>query len=70
MANEDKLKNPQKNRQQAESNAERDQDHGSMNNGEIGGNMGVIGSSKDQQGKVPATVAADTGGRENNDSKA
>lgn len=62
-----------------ESNAERDQDEGSMNNGTIGGNMGIIGSSNDQDeadySKVPnsggtSTVKGDTGGGANNGSKA
>lgn len=34
---------------QNESNAERDKDEGEMNNGTIGGNMGVIGSSNEDQ---------------------
>lgn len=35
--------------QQADSNAERDQDEGQMNNGVIGGNMGVIGNNGKNQ---------------------
>ncbi len=62
-----------------ESNAERDQDEGSMNNGTIGGNMGIIGSSNEQDeadySKVPhsggtSTVRGDTGGRASDGSKA
>ena len=62
-----------------ESNAERDQDEGSMNNGTIGGNMGIIGSSNDQDeadySRVPhrggpSTVKGDTGGGADNGSKA
>lgn len=62
-----------------ESNAERDQDEGSMNNGTIGGNMGIIGSSNEQDeadySKVPhpggtSTVRGDTGGGTSNGSKA
>src|SRR4028118_1673983 len=61
------------------SNAERDQDEGNMNNGTIGGNMGIIGSSNDQDeadySKVPhsggtSTVKGDTGGGADNGSKA
>ena len=33
--------------ERAESNDERDQDEGNMNNGAIGGNMGTMKSSKD-----------------------
>jgi hypothetical protein len=32
-----------------ESNAERDQDEGQMNNGTIGGDMGVVGSTNEDQ---------------------
>lgn len=35
-----------------ESNAERDQDEGNMNNGTLGGNMGVIGNNEDQPESV------------------
>lgn len=61
------------------SNAEWDQDEGSMNNGTIGGNMGISGSSNDKDeavySKVPhsggtSTVEGDTGGGANNGSKA
>ena len=61
------------------SNAERDQDEGKMNNGTIGGNMGIVGSSNDEDeqnyGKEahsggPSTVKGDTGGGANNGSKA
>lgn len=78
MANEDKLQKEQNNIANAESNAERDHDHGSMNNGEIGGNMGIIGSSNDQDNEYAkqehaggtATVPGDTGGSAGNGSKA
>ncbi len=62
-----------------ESNAERDQDEGSMNNGTIGGDMGIIGSSNDQDeadySKVShsggtSIVKGDTGGGASNGSKA
>ena len=62
-----------------ESNAERDQDEGSMNNGTIGGNMGIIGSSNEQDeadySKVShsggtSTVRGDTGGSASDGSKA
>jgi len=61
-----------------ESNDQRDQDEGGMNNGTIGGSMGVIGSSNDQDeaeySKVshdggPSTVKGDTGGGADNGSK-
>lgn len=61
------------------SNAERDQDEGSMNNGTIGGDMGIIGSSNEQDeanySRVPHdggsnTVRGDTGGGASNGSKA
>lgn len=61
-----------------ESNAERDQDEGSMNNGTIGGSMGIEGSSEDQDeadysktshNGGPSTVKGDTGGGANNGSK-
>jgi hypothetical protein len=79
MANEDKLREQQNNPANAESNAERDQDHGNMNNGTIGGNMGVIGSSNDADSEKyskqshdggPATVPGDTGGGARDGSKA
>jgi hypothetical protein len=79
MANEDKLQNQQDNSNQAESNAERDQDHGNMNNGTIGGNMGIIGSSNEEDSDKyskqahdggPSTVPGDTGGGASNGSKA
>ena len=79
MANEDKPEQQQNNPAQVESNAERDQDHGNMNNGEIGGNMGIIGSSNDEDSERyskqshdggPATVPGDTGGGASNGSKA
>ncbi|MEJ7682886.1 MAG: hypothetical protein WKG06_34530 [Segetibacter sp.] len=69
----------QQNTQKTESNAERDQDEGSMNNGTIGGDMGIIDSSNKQDeedySKVPhsggtSTVRGDTGGGANNGSKA
>ncbi len=62
-----------------ESNAERDQDEGSMNNGTIGGSMGISSGSEDQDeadySKVPhdggtSTVRGDTGGGADNGSKA
>ncbi|MDB5250546.1 MAG: hypothetical protein JWQ40_4940 [Segetibacter sp.] len=62
-----------------ESNAERDQDAGNMNNGTIGGSMGISGSSNDSDeanyGRVhhdggPNTVKGDTGGGADNGSKA
>ena len=66
------------NNQQAESNAERDQDHGNMNNGTIGGSMGIVGSSNEEGNPYekqphsggPATVPGDTGGGSSNGSKA
>jgi hypothetical protein len=48
MANENKISGQQPDDLLAESNAERDQDHGNMNNGTIGGNMGTIGNSNDE----------------------
>lgn len=60
------------------SNAERDQDEGSMNNGTIGGDLGISGSSEDgdeaNYSKVPhdggpSTVRGDTAGGANNGSK-
>ncbi len=69
----------QQNIENLESNAERDMDEGNMNNGTIGGSMGVIGSSneKDEEeyGRVPHsggpnTVRGDTGGGADNGSKA
>lgn len=69
----------QQNTENIESNEERDQDEGSMNNGTLGGNMGIIGSSNEQDeadySKVPhsggpATVRGDTGGGASNGSKA
>src|SRR3954447_15585812 len=68
----------QQDSQNAESNAERDQDEGSMNNGTIGGNMGIVGSSNDQDeanySRVPhqggtSTVKGDTGGGASTGSK-
>jgi len=62
-----------------ESNAERDQDEGSMNNGAIGGDMGIKGNSNEQDeaeySRVPHsggsnTVRNDTGGGADNGSKA
>ncbi|GEO10842.1 hypothetical protein [Segetibacter aerophilus] len=79
MANEDKFQEQQNNAGNAESNAERDQDHGNMNNGTIGGNMGIIGSSNDADSEKyskhghdggPATVPGDTGGGASDGSKA
>jgi len=66
------------NKQQTESNAERDQDAGNMNNGTIGGNMGIVGNSNEDDSKYekqshdggPATVPGDTGGGASNGSKA
>ena len=78
MANEDKLQQ-QNNGGKPESNAERDQDAGNMNNGTIGGNMGIAGNSNEEDearyGKEPheggpATVPGDTGGGASNGSKA
>lgn len=68
----------QQNAGNAESNDERDQDEGGMNNGTIGGSMGVIGSSEDRDeadySKVShaggtSTVKGDTGGGADNGSK-
>lgn len=68
----------QESTEKIESNAERDQDEGSMNNGTIGGDMGIIGSSEEQDeanySKVPhaggpSTVRGDTGGGADNGSK-
>jgi hypothetical protein len=71
MANENKINEQQPDEVQAESNVERDRDHGNMNNGTIGGNMGTIGNNnseneaenpkKSSQGG-PGTVAGDNGG--------
>jgi len=66
------------NNKQAESNAERDQDAGNMNNGTIGGSMGIIGSSNEEGNPYekqphsggPSTVAGDTAGGAANGSKA
>jgi len=79
MANEKEFKEDRDNPANAESNAERDQDHGNMNNGTIGGNMGIIGSSNDADSEQyskkshpggTSTVAGDTGGGASNGSKA
>ena len=59
------------------SNAERDQDEGSMNNGTIGGSMGIVGSSnvdeeeysRDAHEGGASTVKGDTGGGADNGSK-
>lgn len=61
------------------SNAERDQDEGSMNNGTLGADLGIKGNSNEQDeanySKVPhdggtSTVRGDTGGGADNGSKA
>lgn len=58
MANNDIEQQVQENNQaQAESNAERDRDHGNMNNGTLGGNMGIIGSSNEQDSSGKLTKA-------------
>lgn len=44
-----------------ESNAERDQDEGSMNNGTIGGNMGTMRSSNEKD-KVEYSNDSNNGG--------
>jgi hypothetical protein len=60
-------------------NAERDQDEGKMNNGALGGSMGISGSSNDadeeaygreQHDGGSNTVKGDTGGGADNGSKA
>lgn len=54
------------NTEKAESNDERDQDEGNMNNGVIGGDMGTIKSSNDQDETNSArgdTVAANNGSK-------
>ena len=60
------------------SNAERDQDEGSMNNGTIGGDLGISESSNEgdeaNYSRVPheggtSTVRGDTGGGADNGSK-
>ena len=70
--------NKDQNAEKFESNAERDQDLGNMNNGTIGGNMGIIGNSNEQDeadyGRVPhpggtSTVRGDNGGGASNGSK-
>jgi hypothetical protein len=61
----------------AESNDERDQDEGNMNNGEIGGSMGIRGSSNEDGNEYekksheggPSTVPGDTGGGASDGSK-
>lgn len=72
-------KNQQNTGENNASNAERDQDEGSMNNGTIGGSMGIAGSSNDKDeadySKVAhsggtSTVKGDTGGGADNGSKA
>jgi len=40
-----------------ESNAERDQDEGQMNNGTIGGDMGVVGSTNEDQTEISSKEA-------------
>lgn len=74
MSNTDNKKDDEK----VESNAERDQDEGSMNNGTIGGSMGIEGSSNEADeanySRVPhsggtSTVRGDTGGGADNGSK-
>lgn len=76
---EDKFQNEQNNDKSTESNAERDFDHGNMNNGTIGGNMGIIGGSNEQDSEKyskqahvsgPSTVRGDTGGGATDGSKA
>ncbi|MGI8638180.1 MAG: hypothetical protein ACR2KZ_22530 [Segetibacter sp.] len=76
MANEDQQQN---NLPREESNAERDQDNGNMNNGTTGGDMGITGSSNDQDSSKyskqphdggPSTVPGDTGGGATDGSKA
>lgn len=75
---EDKNK-PKQDAEDLGSNEERDQDEGSMNNGTIGGNMGIIGSSNDEDeanySRTPHsggsdTVKGDTGGGASDGSKA
>jgi hypothetical protein len=78
MANENEFKEQQQGSGKAESNAERDQDHGNMNNGTIGGNMGVIESSNEADSEQysknahdggTSTVPDDTGGGASDGSK-
>jgi hypothetical protein len=69
--------NNDKNQAAGASNAERDQDEGNMNNGTIGGSMGIIGSSnsdeeeyaRDAHSGGASTVKGDTGGGADNGSK-
>jgi hypothetical protein len=59
MDNNDKLRNQQNSTEQREDNMQMDQDHGNMNNGTIGGNMGVIGNSdEDKAGESKASEQA------------
>ena len=66
------------NKKQTESNAEIDQDAGNMNNGTIGGSMGIVGNSnedgnqseKQSHNGAPATVPGDNGGGSSDGSKA
>lgn len=72
------MENDKNQQQTGSSNAERDQDEGSMNNGTIGGDMGINETSEDQEeanySKVPhdggpSTVRGDTGGGADDGSK-
>ena len=56
MANENKINEQQSESDEAkvESNVDRDRDHGNMNNGTIGGNMGVIGNSNEEKEEQPS----------------
>jgi hypothetical protein len=62
MKNEENLQKEHTKPEQTESNAERDQDHGNMNNGTIGGNMGIIGGSKEGENEQPLHQADEGGG--------
>jgi len=73
------MEDDKKNVDRNESNADRDQDAGDMNNGTIGGSMGIVGSSNDQDeadySRVSydggaSVVKGDTGGGASNGSKA
>jgi len=50
-----------------ESNAERDQDEGQMNNGTLGGDMGVIGGSSNNQRESGGSEEPKSGSQNNDD---
>jgi hypothetical protein len=78
MENNQNENQSEANQSLGQTNQERDHDHGDMNNGEIGGSMGIRSSSNDQDEAEysktpheggPSTVKGDTGGGADNGSK-